>query len=254
MFFTSATAAVIIAGAAALFAMSAKEIMEKSDSLAQPQTARSKAEMTIYKGGDTLKRSIELLAMKAGNNDKILATITEQPSGDITKVLTHTNKGGEDLQWLKMPNGKVKRISSGDRSGSFVNSHIFYEDLRSRNLADYDYKLLGEEKVEGVQCYKIESTPKPGKSIYDKAVFYVIKDGEFQYFILKADIYYDGSLYKKLVNSGLKKVDGIITPYKAVMYRVDKKGGNLGRTELVINALQYNNKAINDSMFNNSKL
>lgn len=250
--FTMYAAMIICASLA--YAMTAKEIMEKSDGLPHPNTARSKAQMTILKGGDTLKRSIELTAMKSGKNDKILATITEEPGGDVTRVLTHTNSGAEDLQWLKMPNGKVKRITSGDRSGSFVNSHIFYEDLRSRNIADFDYKLLGEETVENYQCYKIEAAPKPGKSVYDKAVFFVIKSGEFQYFIIRADIFYDGYLYKRLINYDIKKVDGIITPHRSVMYRLDKTGKPLGNTEVRITALQYNNPKINDSMFNNSKL
>ncbi len=237
-----------------VYALTGREIMEKSDALPEPRTAISKATMVIYKGGDTLTRTIEMMAMKVGKNEKVLAVVKEEPSGDITKVLTHTNKTGEDLQWVKMPNGKVKRISSGDRSGAFVNSHIFYEDLRSRNIDDYDYTLLGEETVEGYPCYKIEAKPKPGKSIYDKALFFIIKSGEFQYFAVRIDIFYDGFLYKRLINYDLKKVYGIITPYKAVMYRLDKNGQNLGKTEVSISNLQYNNPAINEGMFNQGKL
>ncbi|MCX8124389.1 MAG: outer membrane lipoprotein-sorting protein [Spirochaetes bacterium] len=236
------------------YALTGREIMEKSDALPEPKTAISKASMVIYKGGDTLQRTIELMAMKVGQNEKVLAVVKEEPSGDITKVLTHTHRGGEDLQWVKMPNGKVKRISSGDRSGAFVNSHIFYEDLRSRNIDDYEYTLLGEETIEGYQCYKIEAKPKPGKSIYDKAIFFIIKSGEFQYFAVRIDIFYDGYLYKRLINYNLKKVDGIITPYKAVMYRVDKNGQNLGRTEVFVTNVQYNNPAIKEDMFNQGKL
>ncbi len=245
----------IVCGAiVTVYAMTGREIMEKSDALPEPKTAISKATMVIYKGGDTLTRTIEMMAMKVGQNEKVLAVVKEEPGGDITKVLTHTNKTGEDLQWVKMPNGKIKRISSGDRSGAFVNSHIFYEDLRSRNIDDYDYTLLGEETVEGYPCYKVEAKPKPGKSIYDRAIFFIIKSGEFQYFAVRADIFYDGYLYKRLINYNLKKVDGIITPYKAVMYRLDKNGQNLGRTEVSIENLQYNNPAINEGMFNQGKL
>jgi hypothetical protein len=82
----------------------------------------------------------------------------------------------------------------------------------------------------------------------------VIKSGEFQYFIVRADIFFDGYLYKRLINYDIKKVDGIITPYRAVMYRLDKSGKTLGNTEVKITALQYNNPKINDAMFNNSKL
>lgn len=239
---------------AAAFADTALDIMTKSDNLPQPQNARSRADMNVTKSGQVDKKTIEIMAIKAGKNEKVLATIKEEPSGDITRILTHTNRGSEDLQWLKMPNGRVKRITTADRSGAFVNSHLFYEDLRSRDINDYAYTLLGEEKVESFDCYKIEAVPKPGKSIYDKAIFYVIKSGQFQYFIVRADIFFDGYLYKRLINYDIKMVNGIITPHRAVMYRINRNGETLGNTEINIKAIQYNNPQINDAMFNQGRL
>lgn len=244
----------IVVFSASLYAQTALEIMTKSDNLPRPNNARSKAEMSVEKSGQIDKKSIEIMAINAGKNDKVLATIKEEPSGDITKILTHTNKGGEDLQWLKMPNGRVKRITTADRSGAFVNSHLFYEDMRSRDINDSTYKLVGEEKVESFDCYRIEAIPKPGKSIYDKAVFFVIKSGEFQYFVVRADIFFDGYLYKRLINYDIKMVNGIITPYRAVMYRIHRNGDTLGNTEVKIKAIQYNNPAVTDALFNQGRL
>lgn len=251
---TMITLILIVLFSASLYAQTALEIMTKSDNLPQPNNARSRAEMNVTKGGKVDKKTIELMAIKSGKNDKVLATIKEEPSGDITKILTHTNKGSEDLQWLKMPNGRVKRITTADRSGAFVNSHLFYEDMRSRDINDSTYTLLGEEKVESFDCYKIEAVPKPGKSIYNKAVFFVIRSGEFQYFIVRADIFFDGYLYKRLVNYDIKMVNGIITPYRAVMYRIHRNGNTLGNTEIKIKAVQYNNPAVQDSFFNQGRL
>lgn len=244
----------IIAFSVSLYAQTALEIMTKSDNLPHPENARSRAEMSVEKSGQVDKKSIEIMAIKAGKNDKVLATIKEEPSGDITKILTHTNKGGEDLQWLKMPNGRVKRITTADRSGAFVNSHLFYEDLKSRDINDYNYKLIGEERVESFDCYRIEATPRPGKSIYDKAVFFVIKSGQFRYFIIRGDIFFDGYLYKRLINYDIKMVNGIITPYRAVMYRIHRNGETLGNTEIKIRAIQYNNPAVKNSLFNQGRL
>ena len=244
----------VITFSMSLYAQTALEIMTKSDNLPQPDNARSKAEMNVEKSGQIDKKLIEIIAITAGKNEKVLATIKEEPSGDITKILTHTKRGDEDLQWLKMPNGSVKRITTADRSGAFVNSHLFYEDLRSRDINDYNYRLIGEEKVESHDCYRIEATPKPGKSIYNKAVFFVIKSGEFQYFIIRADIFFDGYLYKRLINYDIKMVNGIITPYRSVMYRIHRNGDTLGNTEIKIKAIEYNNPRINDSMFNQGRL
>ncbi len=251
---TTITFALIVLFSVSLYAQTAFEIMSRSDNLPQPQNARSRAEMNVTKSGQVDKKTIEMMAIKSGKNDKVLATIKEEPSGDITKILTHTNKGSEDLQWLKMPNGRVKRITTADRSGAFVNSHLFYEDMRSRDINDSTYTILGEEKVGSFDCYKIEAVPKPGKSIYNKAVFFVIRSGEFQYFIVRADIFFDGYLYKRLVNYDIKMVNGIITPYRAVMYRIHRNGNTLGNTEIKIKAVQYNNPAVQDSFFNQGRL
>ncbi len=251
---TTITFALIVLFSVSLYAQTAFEIMSRSDNLPQPQNARSRAEMNVTKSGQVDKKTIEMMAIKSGKNDKVLATIKEEPSGDITKILTHTNKGSEDLQWLKMPNGRVKRITTADRSGAFVNSHLFYEDMRSRDINDSTYTILGEEKVESFDCYKIEAVPKPGKSIYNKAVFFVIRSGEFQYFIVRADIFFDGYLYKRLINYDIKMVNGIITPYRAVMYRIHRNGNTLGNTEIKIKAVQYNNPAVQDSFFNQGRL
>jgi hypothetical protein len=235
-------------------AQTALEIMTESDNLPSPSTARAKIAMSIEKGGEVELKGIMLTAADNGENEKILLKITEIPSGEETKILTHTKKNDDDLQWLKMPNGRVKRITTADRSGTFVNSHLFYEDLRSRNINDYEYRLIGEEKTESYDCYKIEAVPKPGKSIYDKAEFFVIKSGSFRYFIVRADIYFDGYLYKRIVNYDLKKEKNYITPYKSVIYRININGNILGNTKLEIKALEYDSKSINDSVFNQGRL
>ncbi len=234
--------------------MSADDIMKKSDALAQPKTVRSLAKMTITKDGEELKREISLEGIKSGKNDKILVVIKEVPGGDITKVLTFTERGGDDQQWLKMKNGKIKKISSEDRSGAFANSHIFYEDLKSRMVEDFTYEMSGESKEGEYNCWKISAVPKPGKSIYDKAEFYIIKDGEFQYFIIRADIYYQGTFFKKVINYSLKTIDGVITPKKNIVTRIDKDGKEMGNTVVEIEKLQYNSKEITEDRFNQSKM
>ncbi|MCP4133637.1 MAG: outer membrane lipoprotein-sorting protein [bacterium] len=232
-------------------AMSGKDIMNKSNNLMQPNTAKSTAEMRIHKGGDVTKRKIKLKGIKVGDDNKIILNIVKPFK---MTVLTHAFKAGDDHQWIKQTNGKVKRIASNDRSKPFVNSHFFFEDLRPRSIDDYTYVLSGNETVEGFSCYKVETIPKAGKSVYDKVIFYVIKDGNFAYFVVKADIYYKGYLYKQLTNYKIKKVKGIITPYTAVMQRLNKSGKKLGKTELKIKKVKYNSRKVKENMFNRNSL
>lgn len=229
---------------------SGRAIMEKSEDLPEPNTLVNTSVMEIHKAGEVTRRELRIRGVKEGENEKILLEITDPYS---MKVLTHTKGDGDDLQWVKLRNGKVKQIASSDRKNPFENSHIFYEDLRSRNIDDYQYKTLGEATVNNTVTWRIEALPKPGKSIYDKAIFYVIKEGQFQYFVLMADIYYKGYLYKRLMNFDIKKTQGIITPYKAVMYRKDSSGKTLGHTILAIKSVRYN-ADVPSSIFRSSGL
>ena len=250
---TMLIAAMIIFSAQFAFAQSAKEIMEKADRLAKPQTVKAEARMTIIRGGK-IDESLDLKLFGKQYGAKTEKMLLEIGSPRNMKVLTHTVKNGEDKQWVKMRDGKKKPIQGeSDRKKVFVGSHLFYEDLQSRDIADYDFKLLGEEKYESYDCYRIEALPHAGKSIYEKAVFFVIKAGPLANFILRADIFYEGYLYKRLVNYDIQVKSGVITPNKSVMYRLQKDGTESGRTVVEIKSLEYN-VPVNESLFNPNSL
>lgn len=84
-----------------------------------------------------------------------------------TRMLTWTHKQNNDDQWLYLPAiRRVKRISSGNRSGSFMGSEFAYEDLGSQEVEKYHHKLLGEEKLNGRDTWKLERTPVDKESGY----------------------------------------------------------------------------------------
>jgi len=230
------------------FAMSGLDIMKKSEALTRPKTAKSTVEMTIYKGGDVTKRKLKMKAIDGKNSDRALLEVV---SPFKMKILTHTHKGREDQQWLKQKNGKIKKIISSDRKKPIINSHFFYEDLKSRDINDSNYKLAGNETVESFDCHKIIATPKKGKSVYKKAIIFVRKS---DYFIMRSDIFYKGYLYKRLINYDIRKINGILTPKKAIMYRLNKSGKKLGKTIIEIKKIKYNDPKITARDFNKSRL
>ncbi len=212
-------------------ALTAREIMEKSDRLAQPDTTLSEVSMKIVTGKDAVDKEFTLQGLRLGKNDtRALITFTK-PSK--IKLLTHTHPDQEDDQWLMMTSGKAKRITSSGKDKSFVNSHFCYEDLSSRKLDDYEYKLLDPKKVLGADCHVVEAVKKKGAMIYDKVVLYVRKS---DYFVLKVDFFKDSKYLKTLENFDIKTVDGIITPHRMVMTLADAKE----KTELTVKTLKYN--------------
>ena len=214
------------------YAMSGREIMEKSDELAEPDTAMSKMIMRIHKGGRMEEKAFTLIMKQyEENEDKALLEFIRPTK---IKLLTHSHGGREDDQWLRLSSGRVKRVAASSKGKPFVNSHFYYEDLTSVNIDDYQYKFLGEGKGVESACYKVEGIKKnPDARVYDKLVFYVRKS---DYFISRIDFYMDGDFHKYLENYDVKTINGILTPHRATMYRADGKG----KTELFLAGVKYN--------------
>ena len=85
-----------------------------------------------------------------------------------TAFLTHNyaNTNKDDDQWLYLPAlKKVKHIPSSDKSSSFMGSDFSYYDMTNRDLNDYNFKLIKEEKVRGKKAWMIEAMPRTSKVV-----------------------------------------------------------------------------------------
>jgi len=123
------------------------------------------------------------------DGDKSL-TIFDTPK-DVkgTAFLSFTHKVGDDDQWLYLPALKrVKRISSRNKTGSFMGSEFSYEDMSSLVVEKYTYKWLRDEEYEGQDCFVVEFYPVDKKnSGYKRQVAWIDKA---EYRVWKVE-YYD---------------------------------------------------------------
>lgn len=98
-----------------------------------------------------------------------------------TGLLTLENKNTDDDQWLYLPTlKKSRRISSADQTDSFMGTDFTYEDLNPENIEDFNYQIIGTEKLTDVDCYKIEAIPSTEKiktkSGYNKRIIWIRQD------------------------------------------------------------------------------
>ncbi len=155
------------------------------------------------------QESIRKIRMKVleveGDGDKGL-TIFDNPR-DVkgTAFLNYTHKSGDDDQWLYLPALKrVKRISSRNKSGSFMGSEFSYEDFSSQEVEKYTYKWIRNEVYEGQECFIVELYPVDKRnSGYTSQVNWIDKK---EYRTWKVE-YYDrkGSHLKTLTFAGYQK-------------------------------------------------
>lgn len=71
----------------------------------------------------------------------------------------------DDDQWLYLPSlHKSTRISTSDKSGSFMGTDITYSDMTKKDIEVYDYRIIEQSvQVDGEDCWVIESRPKTDK-------------------------------------------------------------------------------------------
>lgn len=149
--------------------------------------------------GQKSERHIRIKTLEVkGDGDKSLSVFDNPKDVKGTAFLTFSHKTGDDDQWLYLPALKrVKRISSRNKSGSFMGSEYAYEDISSQEVEKYTYKWIRDEEHEGLDCFVIEQYPVDKKnSGYTKQVVWIDKA---EYRMQKAD-YYDrkNSLLKSL--------------------------------------------------------
>ena len=115
-----------------------------------------------------------------GDGDKSLSIFEKPLDVKNTKMLTWSHKEGDDDQWLYLPSFKRwKRISSNNKSSSFMGSEFSFEDLGSQEPEKYNYKWLRDEKISvdgsSVNAWVLERKPKK-KSGYSKQVLWMDQD------------------------------------------------------------------------------
>lgn len=141
------------------------------------------------KHGEESKRVMRNKTLEvAEDGDKTLVIFDNPRDVKGTAFLSFTHKIENDDQWLFLPALKrVKRISSSNKSGSFMGSEFAYEDITSQEVEKYTYRWLRDEAYEGKDAFVIEQDPVDPNSGYTRQVVWVDKK---EYIPLKID-YFD---------------------------------------------------------------
>jgi len=118
------------------------------------------------KHGNISSRNIRVHTLEVeGDGDKNLIIFDRPKDLRGTAFLTFTYKTDDDDQWLYLPALKrVKRISSRNKSGSFMGSEFAYEDIASQELEKYEYLWVRDEVYDGEDCFVIERYPVDKKN------------------------------------------------------------------------------------------
>ncbi|MCR5123623.1 MAG: outer membrane lipoprotein-sorting protein [Treponema sp.] len=241
--------------ALSLFAQSLTgyDIMKKADEVPEPETASSTATLTIHtkKGADRI-REVIMKSKDYGDVKKEVIVFVKPKDVSGTGYLMFdydedaSGKKKDSDNWLYMPAmKKTRRIaSSGSESdGSFMGTDFTYRDMGERSLNDYDYNLLGEESIDGTECYKVECIAKDKTQKDPRYISYIAKS---DYTLRKCELFdRQNQLHRVLTCTDFTTIKGFTTAQKMKMQNVQSGTWSLFETANIV----YDGGDIDDSLF-----
>ncbi len=231
--------------AAALSAQDAREIVKKADDKMQgEETSQSTMTMTIVR--PTWQRVITFKSWTKGR-DYSLALITA-PARE--KGQTYLKRKNEMWNWNPTINRLIKlppsMMSQGWMGSDFTNDDLLKE---SSIVVDYTHRIVGEEEIDGWDCYKIELIPHEDAAVvWGRILKWISKE---EYLQMKSEYYdEDDYLIKTELAYDIKTMDGRLIPSKFELIPEEEEGH---KTVVVMDEILFN-KPIPDGFFSQQKM
>ncbi|MBZ5725824.1 MAG: outer membrane lipoprotein-sorting protein [Acidobacteriia bacterium] len=226
----------------AAWAQDARAIVEESQRRGRASSQRYEGVLEVIGAhAKVSKKSWQSFRLGSFGESKAIIRFTAPADvkGVALLVINHPDRSSD--QWMWTPAiGRDRRIALQDRSTRFFATDFSFEDLEERDVNQFDYRLTGEEAIDGAPCWRIEARPRQGKvSQYTLS----------RVWIRKAD--YVAALYENLVKdkvarrlheTDIRNVQGIWTAETLEMTDLRRNS----RTILRIEKLAYNVPMKND--------
>lgn len=150
-------------------------------------------------------------------------------------LLVHSHPDRASDQWMWRPAiERDQRIALQDRSTRFFGTDFSYEDLEERDVNQFDFKLLGDETLDGTPCWKVQAIPREKKaSQYTHSILWVTKD---HYLYVKAESHTKTGVARVIKYSNVENIQGMWTARSIEVTDTKTKS----RTVMKLEKLQYN--------------
>jgi hypothetical protein len=159
--------------------------------------------------------------------------VPPEVKGVALLIINHPDRASDQWMWTPALQ-RERRIALQDRSTRFFGTDFSFEDLEERDVNQFDYRLLGEQTIDGAPCWRIESVPAQRKiSQYTKSAVWIRKD---TYAFAQVESYVKTEVVRRLRYSDFVQVQGIWTGRRLEMSDLRRSS----RTVLTLERLEYN--------------
>lgn len=199
-------------------AMTGDEIIKKVDQNLRGKSSVGESAMTIITPNWT--RTIGMKFWSKGE-EKFFIHILSPPREEN---ITFLKKGNLLYQYLPSAEMRIK-ITPSMMHQSWMGSDFTNDDLvkESSIVHDYNHQLLGEEKMDGRHCYKIQLNPKPNAPVvWGKLMIWIDK----HYLLPVKEEFFNenGEKIKVLSMSKVEKTNDRYFPMHWEMVPLNKEG------------------------------
>ncbi|MBV1874410.1 MAG: outer membrane lipoprotein-sorting protein [Gammaproteobacteria bacterium] len=232
---------------------SARSIMEKVENRDNGNNAVINLNMTLIdKNGKKRIREIRSFSKDVGKDEYNAMFFLKPAEVKDTAFLNieYRNNDKNDEQYLYLPAlHKTKRISSSDKTDSFMGSDLTYADMARLDLDQYNFSIIKETKVRDKPVWVIKAIPLNKQTInetgYLESMFFIEKRNHV---VIRAIRKLEGGVKIKYTDiKGLKKIQGIWTPTETHIFM--KKGKKLIHQTILKNSDIKYNQEIKEELF-----
>jgi outer membrane lipoprotein-sorting protein len=213
-----------------------RQIVDEAQRRSTSQSERYEGTLQVVdsKNRTTEKRWIYERTGSHGDSKALLRfTAPTEVKGVALLILNHPDRSSD--QWMWTPAiGRERKIALQDRSTRFFGTDFSFEDLEERDTNQFEFKLQGEEPMDGVPCWKVQATPRESKvSQYSRSDIWVRKDN---FAIAQIENYAKDQIVRRIHYSDIRNDQSTWTAHQIDM--LDMKRNS--HTILKIEKLQYN--------------
>ncbi len=209
-----------------LYSQNPREIAENASGAIDINALEMTATLYIYDNrGNVRERQLAVASARFDNVYKTLIRFISPPDVRGTGMLIYDYDDKGDDMWLYMPSlRRTRRIVSNEKGRSFMGSEFSNADMSTPNIDDFTYKLLGDETINGVDCWVVESSSKTREIAeengFAKQVAYIAKKN---YLTQKVEYYdhYNEKFKVMAISDYRKQTNGSHFAYKMEMVNLN---------------------------------
>jgi len=200
------------------FAQNAKEIIEKSDNNVRGKSSIAEIKISVVRP----KWSKDMIIKSWTKGNDYSVSLLKSPKKD--KGIVFLKREKEVWNWMPSIERTIK-LPPSMMMQSWMGTDLKNDDLvkQSSIVVDYEHKILGTEKIDGLECYKIELIAKEDASVvWGKILMWIDKNDFLQ---LQSEFYdEDEFLVNRIHATNIKTFGNRKLPSLIEFYTIDEPG------------------------------